>query len=66
MDGHSGIAATVDHKARRIIDTGVWFQSCSGLWYDDRGAAGSIVRILVDGQVFEMPEKDRLKLFEED
>jgi hypothetical protein len=37
----------------RDLDTGVWFQAgCSGLWYQNHMAAGSIVEVCVDGVRF--------------
>jgi hypothetical protein len=46
---------------------GVWYQSaCSGLWYSDHKAAGSVARVRVDGQDFVLPKADQDKLFAED
>jgi hypothetical protein len=37
----------------RDLDTGVWFQAgCSGLWYQNHMAAGSITEVRVDGVRF--------------
>ena len=35
------------------LDTGVWFRSgCSGLWYADAQAAGSVVEVRINGVRF--------------
>lgn len=37
---------------------GLWFQAaCSGLWYENRHAAGSVSNIMLDGVMFTGPPR---------
>ncbi len=43
----------------QAFNTGVWFQAgCSGLWYTNHKAAGSISQVRIDGENYYSDKKD--------
>ena len=51
---------TDDHGRRRlsVFDKGVWFQSAvSGLWYQNRDAAGDVRNVKIDGVLYRGPDQ---------
>lgn len=42
------------------LAVGIWYQSAvSGMWYRNRGAAGDLAAVRVDGVLFEASDKER-------
>lgn len=51
------ILSAVGEEVKSDFNSGIWFQAaCSGLWYQNHLAAGSVSNVRVDGVLYRGPE----------